>query len=210
MDRHYTYYSYEEFGRGYIGVRSCECLPEEDVEYLGSFKDNTFNPTEKIILRDDYKTREAANEDEIILHDFYDVARNPHFSNLCKATSTGFSRAGVQTSDETKQKQREAMIGRYDGEKHPAYGKSRSKEHRQKLSDANSGKNNPMYGRTGKNNPLYGTHAHTKEARQRIREAMTGINNHAFGKKWWVNSDGDTIRQTESPGLDWIQGRKWK
>jgi predicted 2-oxoglutarate/Fe(II)-dependent dioxygenase YbiX len=27
MESHYVYYSYEEFGRGYIGCRTCECLP---------------------------------------------------------------------------------------------------------------------------------------------------------------------------------------
>ena len=39
---YYVYYSYEEYGRGYIGKRECECLPEKDVNYFGSFKDKTF------------------------------------------------------------------------------------------------------------------------------------------------------------------------
>ena len=86
---HYTYYSYEEWGRGYIGCRSCNCLPEEDVNYLGSFYDKTFNPTQKIILGI-YETREQAIEAEVILHDFYDVANNPHFANRAKQTSTKF------------------------------------------------------------------------------------------------------------------------
>ena len=87
---HYTYYSYEEWGRGYFGVRTCECLPEEDVEYFGSFADKSFRPTQKIILKSDYTTRVEANADEIILHDYYDVGNNPHFANRAKATSTGF------------------------------------------------------------------------------------------------------------------------
>jgi hypothetical protein len=33
---YYTYYSYEEWGRGYFGSRKCYCLPEKDVNYLGS------------------------------------------------------------------------------------------------------------------------------------------------------------------------------
>jgi len=86
---YYTYYSYEEWGRGYIGSRGCECLPEEDIKYLGSFKDKTFNPTQKIIL-EIYETREQALEAEVILHDFYDVANNPHFVNKAKQTSTKF------------------------------------------------------------------------------------------------------------------------
>jgi len=86
---YYTYYSYEEWGRGYIGSRGCECLPDEDIKYLGSFKDKTFNPTQKIIL-EIYGTREQALEAEVILHDFYDVANNPHFANKAKQTSTKF------------------------------------------------------------------------------------------------------------------------
>jgi hypothetical protein len=86
---YYTYYSYEEWGRGYIGSRGCECLPDEDIKYLGSFKDKTFNPTQKIIL-EIYGTREQALEAEVILHDFYDVANNPHFANKAKQTSTQF------------------------------------------------------------------------------------------------------------------------
>ena len=77
---HYTYYSYEEFGRGYIGVRSCNCKPEEDVKYFGSFYDKSFRPTRKIIL-ETYETREEANKDERILHRFYDVRLNPNFAN---------------------------------------------------------------------------------------------------------------------------------
>ena len=87
---YYTYYSYEEWDRGYIGSRGCDCLPEEDIKYFGSFKDKTFKPTQKIILKSDYATREEAIADEIILHDYYDVANNSHFTNRAKASSTGF------------------------------------------------------------------------------------------------------------------------
>jgi hypothetical protein len=87
---YYTYYSYEEWGRGYIGSRKCKCLPEEDVRYFGSFYDKTFKPTQKIILKDNYATREEVYADEIILHDYYDVANNPHFANQAKQTSTKF------------------------------------------------------------------------------------------------------------------------
>jgi len=87
---HYTYYSYEEWGMGYFGSRSCDCLPEEDVNYFGSFSDKNFNPTYKIILKSDYKTREEATSDEIILHNFYEVDKNPHFANKAKQTSVKF------------------------------------------------------------------------------------------------------------------------
>ena len=47
---HYVYYSYEEWGRGYIGCRTCSCLPSEDKKYFGSFKDKSFYPTNKMEL----------------------------------------------------------------------------------------------------------------------------------------------------------------
>ena len=87
---YYTYYSYEEWGRGYFGSRGCKCLPEEDVKYFGSFKDKTFNPTQKIILKSDYTTREEALTDEIILQEYYKVVENPHFANRAYQTSTKF------------------------------------------------------------------------------------------------------------------------
>jgi hypothetical protein len=87
---YYTYYSYEEWGRGYFGSRTCRCLPKEDVKYFGSFKDKTFNPTQKIILKSDYATREEAYADEIILQKYYKVVENPHFANKAYQTSTKF------------------------------------------------------------------------------------------------------------------------
>jgi hypothetical protein len=87
---YYTYYSYEEWGRGYFGSRKCYCLPEEDVKYLGSSKDKTFKPKYKIILKDDYATREEAYADEIILQEYYKVVENPHFANKAYQTSTKF------------------------------------------------------------------------------------------------------------------------
>ena len=86
---HYTYYSYEEFGRGYIGKRSCHCNPEEDVTYFGSYRDKTFKPTQKIIL-ETYDTAEEAIDDEIKMQRFFKVVENPHFANQVYQTSTGF------------------------------------------------------------------------------------------------------------------------
>ena len=86
---HYTYYSYEEFGRGYIGKRSCHCNPQEDVKYFGSYMDKTFKPTQKIIL-ETYDTVEEAIDDEIKIQRFFKVVENPHFANKAYQTSNGF------------------------------------------------------------------------------------------------------------------------
>jgi hypothetical protein len=98
---HYTYYSYEEFGRGYIGKRSCPCKPEEDVDYFGSYKDKTFEPTQKIIL-DTYDTVDEALEDEIKIQRFFQVVPNPHFANQVYQTSTKF--ACYKLTSEQKEK----------------------------------------------------------------------------------------------------------
>lgn len=91
IKNHYVYYSYEQFGRGYIGYRKCpEGLTPESDKYLGSFRDKSFKPTEKIILFQDL-TKEEAIEIEIKLHAFYDIDKNPHFANKAKQTSIGFS-----------------------------------------------------------------------------------------------------------------------
>ena len=128
---YYTYYSYEEWGRGYFGSRGCKCLPEEDVKYFGSFKDKTFKPTQKIILKDDYATREEAYADEIILHDYYDVANNPHFANKAKQTSTKFV------------VNREVLIER----NRRGRGRKMGEEFRQKMSSVTKGEKNGMYGK---------------------------------------------------------------
>ena len=134
---YYTYYSYEEWGRGYFGSRKCHCLPEEDIKYFGSFKDRTFKPTQKIILKDDYATREEAYVDEIILQEYYKVVENSHFANRAYQTSSGFSRVGsipwnkgIPRDPETLRKMSENRKGRLPHNK----GKKMSLEQRQKLS----------------------------------------------------------------------------
>jgi hypothetical protein len=87
---HYVYYSYESWGRGYIGKRSCKCLPKDDIRYFGSFRDRSFKPDQKIILKT-LKTEKEAIEAEIYLHDFYKVDINPHFANRARQKSIKFS-----------------------------------------------------------------------------------------------------------------------
>ena len=131
---HYTYYSYEEWGRGYIGSRGCKCPPEEDVKYFGSFYDKTFKPTQKIILKSDYSTRVEADADEILLHDYFEVDINPHFANQAKQTSTKFTTNGMKRPD-LVQKNMQRL------------GEKRSDVFRQKMSKVTKGENNGMYGK---------------------------------------------------------------
>ncbi len=109
MKHFYVYYSYEEYGKGYIGKRECKCLPEEDVSYFGSFTDKTFNPTQKIIL-ETFNSVEEALEAECALHNFYEVDKNPHFANKAKQTSTKFYLTEKQASEFGK-KSKELKVG---------------------------------------------------------------------------------------------------
>ena len=153
MSKHfYVYYSYEEFGRGYIGSRGCKCLPEEDSKYYGSFWDKTFKPTGKIILVE-FDNRKGAYDAEVVLHKFYDVVNNPHFANQSRALTSGFTtegrvapNRGKKASEETRRKIGEASKGRIPNEKT-----------RKLKSQLMTGEGNPMYGKT-----------HTPEARERI------------------------------------------
>jgi len=150
----YVYYSYEHWGRGYIGKRECWCLPEEDVKYFGSFRDKTFKPTEKIILQI-FTSRKESMQAEIDLHNFYNVNINPHFANKAKATSTGFY-VCMEGKDNP-------MTG-LKGEKSPFYGKKLSEEHKQKLKEARKNK------------------LHTEETKEKIGKSKIG-NINMLGKK---------------------------
>jgi len=114
---HYVYYSYEDWGRGYIGVRQCECNIYED-EYFGSYYDNTFNPTNKIILMK-CNNRKEALEAEVIIHNFYDVKNNPHFANQANQTSSKFDydNTGIPVSEETRKKISKTNQGHLKGTK---------------------------------------------------------------------------------------------
>ena len=108
---HYVYYSYEEWGRGYIGKRTCTCAPEQDVAYMGSFSDKTFKPNNKIILAMFDTSREALAA-EALLHDAYNVSKNPLFANKAKQTTEWFNTEGVPKTEEHKEKIRQSNTGR--------------------------------------------------------------------------------------------------
>jgi len=146
IEYHYVYYSYQEWGRGYFGSRTCKCPPEKDIKYFGSFKDKTFKPTQKIIIKDDYATREEAYVDEIILQEYYKVVENPHFANRAYQTSTKFSTIGLFPSVETRkklsQKGKGRKVSKITKEKigNLHRGKIVSEESRNKMSKSHKGK----------------------------------------------------------------------
>ena len=79
---------------------------------------------------------------------------SPNGYNLIEGGGNGGKR-----SDETKQKNREALLGKKHSDEHKKnnrearIGKKLGKEHRRNISKATSGKNNPMYGKKREDNP---------------------------------------------------------
>ena len=231
MKHYYVYYSYEPWGRGYIGRRECSCLPEEDTNYFGSFYDKTFKPSEKIILGV-FDTREKALAAEVELHFFYKVNKNPHFANLSRQTSIGFSGGsgflGFSHSEESKEK-----ISKNSASRRPDIrekmskahqGKTQTKETRLKKSLSLKGENNPMFGRTGENSPNYGR-KHTQEVKDLLSQqklgkprdtesckkqsetmkGKTGVNK---GRHWITDGVSSKIFPTDRPiPVGWRKGR---
>jgi len=77
-------------------------------------------------------------------------------------------------------------------------GKSKTKEHRRKLSIASS---RPKPEIRGEKHGMWGK-KHPKETLERISAA-------AKGALHWVNCEGKTCRSRECPGPEWQRGRKW-
>ena len=206
---HYVYRSYEPLGRSYIGKRSCSCLPEEDVNYFGSYSDPSFRPTQKEILALCDSSAQALHV-EMFFHEMYDVARNPLFANKAKQTSTYFNTEGVPKTKEHKLKIQEALRG-----------KPKSKEHRRKCSIAKKGRPASEACRLAQIESVKGK-PKSAEHRRKIGEASKGQvkgpearakmskrrTENNLGRYWWVNLDGQTKFQTDCPGPEWKKGRK--
>ena len=233
MTNHYVYRSYEPLGRSYIGCRSCSCSIENDL-YLGSYRDQTFFPTQKEILAV-CETREEALRTEMFFHEFYDVAKNPKFANRAKQTSTSFSydRTGETSTPEHCQRisnahkgkklteesirKRQETRGEYpSGENHPFYGQTQTEKARAKIKEARAKQTNIP----GKGVDWW---EHEDGSFRRcelcpgegwmLRKERTKLRNKAKKKephRRYVNKEGLTKRSTKHPGEGWQNGTKWK
>jgi hypothetical protein len=203
MKTNYVYYSYEEWGRGYIGVKF-NSDPETD-GYYGSYSDKTFSPTQKIVLGC-FATKKEALEAEVTLHLFFQVDKNPHFANHSRQANSRFfyDHSGRKHSEETIRKigesNRKVMLG-ITGPDHNRWGKKHSEETKEKIRQKALGRK------------------HTEETKKRLckrkpgRENQVGEKAPSFGLRWWVNKHGERIFLPEGQkpeGDGWKRGMKWK
>ena len=220
--KYYVYYSYETFGRGYIGCRKCDCEPELDTHYFGSFRDKTFEPTEKIIL-ETFDTYELALEAEVKLHQFFKVSTNPHFANIVKQTTKKFTTEGsvfvAENNSKVQQKLSEEKRHHFQNmELRKVY----SEKKRKNGTAGNSGKvtgslpwwTETKTGKTTRSKKCPGegwekgrnytpegllNYHQSEEGRKRNREKT-------LGTKWW-NNGTMTKQSKECPGKGWKLGR---
>lgn len=180
IDIYYTYYSYEEFGRGYIGYRKCpkKFTPEND-PYLGSYTDRTFKPNHKIILTV-HNNAEEARLAEMKIQEYFQVLENPHFVNRSIQTGKGFyikahseetkrkiriSHTGKKASKEARAKMSAAKMGKKLSQEvcEKRRGKRLGESTKEKIRISNLGRpkskehrRNISLSKVGKNNPMYG------------------------------------------------------
>ena len=165
--------------RIYSGLRSCECEPEEDTEYMGSgmairgaIEKYGRDKFMKLIIAK-FDTREEAHECETawLAKQFkfhgndWSKFRKFHYNlRLNEGSHDGFA-----CSPETRAKMSEAMTGKYDGENHPFFGKQHSDETKKKLSEARSGENHHFFGKKL-----------SDEHKQKLSEAKIGEKHNNF------------------------------
>lgn len=118
---HYTYeITHKNTGKRYIGVRSTDIEPEDDLgkQYFSSSTDTDFvcdqkKNTEmyyyKVLQK--FDSRSEANLHEIQLHEEFEVGASDEYYNKCKANSTLFSMHGVKFTEEHRKKLSTAKIG---------------------------------------------------------------------------------------------------
>lgn len=112
VKHHYVYTIIEKStGKKYIGVRSSELSPIEDLGkcYFSSSTNKKFisnqknNPDDyEYIINSIHENRNEANDEEIKLHELYNVSSSDDFYNKSKATSSSFSTIGNVTAKDSK------------------------------------------------------------------------------------------------------------
>jgi len=223
MDNFYTYAYLRENGTPYYvgkgtglrayGKRSKGVKPPKDKERI-------------LILK------KGLSEKEAFRHEIYMIAvfgrKDLGTGILRNRTDGGEGPSGAIHSEEHRQKNREAN----SGERNARFGVRLSEDIKQKISEAVSGEKHPGFGKFWWHHPKTGETLKqvdcpgigwekgrpkpSEETRRKMRKSHLGLKSSEEVKqkkkeqKWWVNENGETRREIESPGTGWQRGRKWK
>ena len=166
---HYTYLITNKINnKTYYGVRSCKCLTEDDIKYMGSGtamksaikKYGIENFTKEV--DEVFESREEANlyEAKIVNINWVKDRNNYNlalgggiYSSQLKSKDSPYyniprtnevkvkisnSRKGIKVSQEVKNKISQSLMGRFKGHKNPFYGKTHSDEVKEKLAEYSS------------------------------------------------------------------------
>lgn len=170
---HYVYITENlRCGTPYVGIHSTRNL---DDGYIGS--GTHLKRAIKKYGKDNFKM-------EIIA--FYDTREeaaareaqivNEHWVgdswNYNLAVGGSWGSLGYKHTEEARAKMSEAN----SGEKNPMFGKKLSDEIKRKMSESSSGDKNPMFGLKGEKSPNYGR-THSKETKRKMSEALSGEKN---------------------------------
>jgi len=165
----------------YIGVRSCECLPEQD-NYWGSSKHlplgkkkNLSDLCDKFVLGR-FDSREDALQDEIRRHRTNDVAVSKLFWNRAKQTSTGYDTAGVVSWNKGKEFSEESRLKMSESRK----GMKLSDETKSKISKGNLGK--PKHNADSRRRISEGNLGKVRTAETRAKISKANIGNRHSAK----------------------------
>ena len=178
---HYTYNIINKTnGKYYIGMRSSEVNPVEDIgiNYFGSSKNEEFrqalkedksNFIYKVI--ETYDSREDAYKGEERIHQKINVSKDPASYNIQNSGYNGFDRLGKPMSEEVKQKMINTLKERYKNTTHHSKGSKMSEEAKRKIGLATLGRK------------------HSEESKKKMSKAKKEYykNNEHYTKKRAIN-----------------------
>lgn len=206
---HTVYNSYEDApnGRDYIGKHSTN---DPYDTYLGTYKDQTFDPDSKIVMA--YaKTAEGALWFEINFHNVFNVAQDPQFANKSKQTSTRFDTTGsvgLREYGPRTQEEKDLISIRTK----EAMNTDKVKENLKKANDSPAVKERRRNSKLGipRDSETNAKVSKTLTGYKQTPEHVKNAAKNRVGSRWWVNEHGKRKFQRECPGEGWILGQIYK
>jgi len=149
--------------------------------------------------------------DEQLYLDFYHGSKWCY--NLNQFASRGPDRTGQKQPEGWGEEHSKKLKGRPNPRVSAALkGRVKSEEERKKISGGNKGKVRTQEVKDRIATKLRGTSwgKHSEKHKSHMSRKHSGENNPAYGKKHWVNEQGERRFQSDSPGPEWQNGRKWR